>query len=533
MVKSSKRVLSLVFAGVLIFNLLQMDVYAEEPVKTEEKVYSEATLEDEFAENRVMVVLDNETSLAIDQFSRSTFSNVRYCKVESLTTAKEAKVQEKMGRIAAELNEVAATRNALEIVTTENIMKIAATDEDLNSYNQVLCIELEDTGKEKVLEAIKELKKQENVIYAGPDYVLSVASTTPDDFYYTNGTQWAINKIQLPRAWDITTGSSTVKVAVIDSGIDGDHPDLSSKIDTDMCHDFTGGYGQAVGVPTDDRGHGTKVAGIIGASGDNEIGITGVCWNVSLVSLKVLDSNGYGYSSNAMRAINYADSQEIPIINFSVGWYDDDDHSNDVTPQQERYDYALGTVINLYSGLFVCAAGNDNQDNDEYDFAPGNYNLNNMITVGSTTSYDAKSWFSNYGKTKVDIFAPGSEIYTTTSDGEYGYDSGTSLSAPYVAGVAALLLSMDSSLTTAELKEAILSSVDVISGLDDYCVTGGRLNAYKALISESAHNYVFCSPINVANHRFYCSDCGRYIVMPHTFSGSSCTECGYSSNIMQ
>ncbi len=524
--------------GVLIFNLLQKNVYAEKPVKTGETVYSEATLEDEFAANRVMVVLDNETSLAIDQFSISTFSNVRYCKVESLTTAKEARVQEKMERIAAELNEVAATRNASEIVTTENIMKIAATDEDLNNYNQVLCIELEDTGKEKVLEAIKELKKQENVIYAGPDYVLSVASTTPDDPGYTEGEQWAIDRIQLPKAWDITTGSSTVKVAVIDTGIDGDHPDLSSKIDTDMCHDFTGGYGRAVGVPADDHGHGTMVAGIIGASGDNGIGVVGVCWNVSLVSLKTFNSDGYGYSSNVMRAINYADSQEIPIINLSAGWYDDDNHANDdddnyVTASEMYYDYALGTVIGLYSGLFICSAGNSAQDNDQNVHAPSNYSLNNMITVGSTTSSDSKSWFSNYGKTKVDIFAPGSEIYTTTFDGEYGDDSGTSLSAPYVAGVAALLLSMDSSLTTAELKEAILSSVDVISGLDDYCVTGGRLNAYKALISEVAHNYVTCSPVNAANHRFYCSDCGRYIVIPHTFSGGNCTECGYSSNIMQ
>ena len=342
-----------------------------------------------------------------------------------------------------------------------------------------------------MLKTIAELEKLDNVVYAGPDYVLTVESTTPNDPEYTNaGGRWGIEKIQLPEAWDITTGSSTVYVAVIDTGIDGDHPDFQGRINSWRCRDFTSGEEDIpVGV-IDDEGHGTMMAGIIGASGDNGIGITGACWNVKLVSLKVMDSQGNCYSSIAMMAIDYANLQGFPIINFSIGWYDDDNNENDneFSNYHQQYDYALGTVIGSYSGLFVCSAGNANFDNDEIDHAPSNYCLNNMIVVGASTSSDEKWYKSNYGKQKVDLFAPGDDILSTSSTGGYALGDGTSIAAAYVSGVAALLLSMNPSLTTAELKEAILSSVDTISGLSERCVTGGRLNAYKAVTSDVAQN---------------------------------------------
>ena len=527
MLKNTKRVLSIIFASVLLLNLLQTNVYAESVAGTEENASYKATLDDEFADNRVMVILDNETSLAVDQFSTTTFSGIRCKEVESLTTAKEDKVQEKMSDIAAELNEVAISRNAAEIVTTENIMKIAATDEYLSSYKQVLCIELEETGKEKVLEAIAMLEKQDGVVYAGPDYVLTVDSKTPNDPYYIDGRQWAIDKIRLPDAWDVATGTLYVTVAVIDTGIYGNHPEMSGRIMVGKCRDFTSGYGLPTGMPTDDNGHGTFVAGIIGAAGNNGVGVVGTCWNVCLASLKAFNSAGRGYSSHVAMAINFAESQDIPIINLSAGWYEGN----------ERYNYALNAVISSYSGLFVCAADNDSTNIDTATIYPADYNLSNMIVVGASDENDAKCSFSNYGRTRVDIFAPGTNLYSTTSGGGYGVNSGTSFAAPYVAGVAALLLSMDSSLTATELKAIIERNVYEISGLANYCVTGGRLNAVQVLSDEALHTYTTCSQWTMWYHRMYCSDCQKYILRCHTFEifedVAICGECGYSFDIME
>lgn len=531
MLKNTKRILSVIFASVLLLNLLQTNVYAEGVVGTEEKFACKATLEDEFADNRVMVVLDNETSLAVDEFSTSMFAGIRCKEVQSLTTAKEAKVQEKMNDIATELNDVAVARNAAEIVTTENVMKIAATDEYLSGYRQVLCIELEETGKQKVLDTIAELEKQDGVAYAGPDYVLTVASNIPYDPYYLGGDQWAIDKIRLPDAWDIATGSPSVTVAVIDSGIDADHPDLSGRINSFRSRDFTSGEEVKPIIVADALGHGTMVAGVIGAIGDNGVGICGTCWNVTLVSLKVIDSSGYGYTSRVSMAINYAELWSIPIINMSLSWVngtDDDD---------EYYDQALLWAISAYSGLFVCTAGNDWMSIDSSIVYPTNYNLSNMIVVGASDENDAKCSFSNYGQTSVDLFAPGTWIYTTSSTGGYVADDGTSLAAPYVAGVAALLLSMDSSLTAEELKAIIERNVYEVTGLANYCVTGGRLNAVQALSDEALHTYTTCSQWTIWYHRMYCSDCQRYILRCHTIEVDGnvafCGDCGYSFTITE
>ena len=533
MLKNTKRVLSVIFASVLLFNLLRTNVYAEGATEAEEKVACNATLEDEFADNRVMVVLDNETSLAVDQFSTSMFSGVRCKEVQSLTTAKEAKVQEKMSDITVKLNEVAVARNAAEIVTTENVMKIAATDEYLNSYKQVLCIELEESGKQKVLDTIAELEKLDNVVYAGPDYVLSVDSTTPDDPYYTNGNQWAIDKIDLPEAWDITIGHLSVTVAVIDSGIDADHPDLSGRINSFRSRDFTSGEEVKPIIVADGYGHGTMVAGVIGAIGDNGVGICGACWDVTLVSLKVLASNGYAYTSHVSMAINYAELWSIPIINMSLSWVNGTD--------DEYYDQALLWAINAYSGLFVCTAGNDWRNIDSSIVYPTNYNLSNMIVVGASNGNDAKWSDSNYGQTSVDLFAPGAGIYTTSSTGGYVTNSGTSFAAPYVAGVAALLLAKYPYLTTAELKQTILENVDIVydssgnSVFGNLCTSGGRLNAYKALSNRKhTHTYTYESVGVYEGHDYVCTACGATTRERHTWSTTGslhrCVKCGLESS---
>lgn len=360
--------------------------------------------------------------------------------------------------------------------------------------------------------------------------MMTLCSKTPNDPYYTDGRQWAVDKIDLPEAWDITTGSLYVTVAVIDSGIYGNHPEMSGRIKVSQCQDFTSGYGLPTGMSTDDNGHGTFVAAIIGAAGDNEEGGVGVCWNVYLASLKAFNSAGNGYSSHVAMAINFAEAQGIPIINLSARWYDGN----------ERYDYALNTVINSYSGLFVCIAGNEGLDNDVVTVYPTNYNCSNMIVVGASDENDEKCLFSNYGQTSVDIFAPGIDIYSTTRAG-YEYKSGTSYAAPYVAGVAALLLVKYPYLTTAELKQTILENVDIVYDSDgnsvfgDLCTSGGWLNAYKALSNRKhTHTYTYESVGIYEGHNCVCTACGSTTRERHTWNTTGslhrCIKCGLESS---
>ena len=228
------------------------------------------------------------------------------------------------------------------------------------------------------------------------------------------------------------------------------------------------------------------VAGVIGAVGGNGIGSCGVSPLVSLVSLKIEDADGKSLSSYAAAAINYATQQDIPIINMSLSW---SSAKNNMT----EYGVPLMQCIQQYPGIFICSAGNKNLDNDIYISYPSSYDLYNIITVGACTSSEMK-WIdttsngtkgSNYGLKSVDLFAPGAVIYTTSSNGGYEYTNGTSLATPYVAGVAALMLAINPNLSTALLKDIILRSVDVKDSLKPYCVTGGRLNAYKAVSTSS------------------------------------------------
>ena len=215
--------------------------------------------------------------------------------------------------------------------------------------------------------------------------------------------------------------------------------------------------------PTDHVGHGTHVAGIIGANGNNGIGIAGVCWNISLVSLKIADASGTPDIQYAIRAIDYAASKNISILNCSFSG--------------SGSSLAIRTAMENFTGLVVCAAGNDNSDNDIYLRSPcGNNDLNNVISVGAINQNNKKWAYSNYGATKVDLFAPGDGIYSTYPN-NYKYDSGTSMAAPHVTGVAALLLSRYPDMSAGVLKASILEGVDKLPDLSGLCVTGGKLNA--------------------------------------------------------
>jgi subtilisin family serine protease len=311
---------------------------------------------------------------------------------------------------------------------------------------------------------------------------LNQVASVPDDSQYAD--QWAPADINLPAAWNITTGSQNVVVAVIDSGVDYTDPDLAANIWTNPnagLDGFTGdvhGYNfvSDTGNPMDDNGHGTHVAGIIGAVGNNGAGVAGVNWNVTIMPLKFLDANGDGYTSDAIRAINYAIMERtefgvnVRVINAS--W------SSSVN------DPGLTAAIQAAGNagiLFVAAAGNSGTNNDVTPQYPANAGLANVVSVAASNSSDQLASFSDYGANTVNIAAPGVDIYSTLPGGKFGYLSGTSMATPEVAGVAALAWAADPSATVAQVRNALLQGADQIPALAGKVSSGGRLDAYNTL----------------------------------------------------
>lgn len=373
-----KRIFNKLLIGLVIIFVLFITFTASTnsfaQTLSEEKVYCEATLEDEFADNRVLVVLDKSSSYSKNVYDESAFSKYNCTDVTELTYMSTSELR---------------TNNSDAAINT-------------NNYNKVLCLELANNSKSNVLNVIKDLIQREDVIYAGPDYKIAISSTIPNDSLLEN--QWAVDSIELSKAWDYTQGTHDILVGVMDTGIDGSHPDLSDSIVNNLCRDFTSGTEVIQTNPIDPNGHGTHVAGIIGGIGNNNKGVAGVNWNVGLVSLRVLDENGRGYSSYVANAINFAIENKIPILNLSAGWL-----KNSFT-----YNFALEKVIDDYDGLLICASGNANNDNDKENYSlPASIDLPNIISVGSHNLNNKKSLFSNYGKNSVDLFAPGEDILST------------------------------------------------------------------------------------------------------------------------
>ncbi len=459
--------------ALLCFALLlpTLTTHAEED-SYEPKVYSNATLEQEFDDSRILVVLDKRISKVNKKLSKNFFGFLKDAQITDLTQ-----------------------------------IEGSLTDKNINEENfrQILEIQLPEKSKQNVLKVIRQLEKIPGVKYAGPDYVLEepvdvipstanasvMRSSTLDSDISVDGT-WALRKINAYKAWNITEGSKDVKVGVIDSGIAA-HPELISNITVgwDFYHNNN--------ITTDDPAHGTTVAGVIGAIGNNDFGSTGLNQNVTLVPLQIdigYEEGGSAYSSRIsliIEAIAYAINNNIPILTISTSG--------------PNYSEALKQAIQNYPGLFVCAAGGKNYLTFNLDVAPqypACYNLPNMITVGASLEDDSfASVFSNYGKNFVHIFAPGDNIVcpfpanicdlgnctALTPHITRGYHlvGGTSIAAPFVTGVAALMLSVNPTLTTSQLKSIILESGDTVAGLSDYCSTGKRLNAYNAVKAAAVY----------------------------------------------
>ena len=335
-------------------------------------------------------------------------------------------------------------------------------------------------------------------------------STIPNDTNVND--QWAIQKVELDKAWDIYTGSSDVRVGIIDAGICATHNDLSPNVDTTLGAHF-GSYN--INHLVDTGGHGTHVAGIVGAKGNNNLGVSGACWDVDLVSLSVAGAMGSYYFPGLNDAIQYASNSNtyIPIMNASFGGTTN--FINNEGFNAIEIISSFNTLMPNYSGLLVCSPGNDSVNIGSFTnyIFPASYSQTNMIVVGNSDDDDLKHISSNYSATKVDLFAPGTDIYSTFPSNGYSSQTGTSMSSPLVAGTAALLKSIDPTLSTSDLKSAILNNVDVVSGLSNYCSTSGRLNAYKAALSILPEIVQNDSPISFVSsinyQKFMKMNCGQ------------------------
>lgn len=301
---------------------------------------------------------------------------------------------------------------------------------------------------------VESLNADPDVEYAEPDFPVTALLTVDDPQV---GQQWPVKKIQLPAAWDLTMGARTVKVAVIDTGIDARHPDLAGQVVGGR--DFVNNDSDA----HDDQGHGTHVAGTVAALTNNGVGVAGVAGGASLLAVKVLGANGSGTTAAIAEGINYAVQQGARVINMSLG----SPQTNTTLTMAVNNALAAGVTV-------VAAAGNDGRSTPMYPAA-----VKGVVAVGSTDSYDNRSSFSNYG-TWVTVAAPGSNILNTYPGGRYQSMNGTSMASPHVAGVAALVWSRNPGWTAAQVKTAIETTGDPVRGFESNPAIK-RVNAFKAI----------------------------------------------------
>ncbi len=385
--------------------------------------------------------------------------------------------------------------------------------EPLQEQNRGALYRVELDGSLSVEEAVERMSEDPRVEYAEPNYLL-FPSAMPNDSLFTQ--QWSLMNtgafgtgkpgadISATRAWDLTTGSNDMVVAVIDTGVDLSHTDLAPNAWVNSRENPNNGVDDDNNGYVDDKNgwnfvrnrpvtyedssadwHGTHVAGTIGAAGNNGIGVTGVAWRVKVMSLKFIGAST-GNTADAVKAINYVMDQKkrgvnVRVINSSWGG----------TSGSTTLKSAIISAGNA-GILFVCAAGNGGNDQSGDDLADAPYypaawsaEISSIIAVAAVDYTDRQADFTNYGYNTVQVGAPGVNTFSTAPDGQYGYGAGTSMATPHVTGVAALLFSHEPSLSAAQARKRIVSTADPLPTLAGHVESSGRVNAYNALTNTT------------------------------------------------
>jgi len=425
-------------------------VYASSNFSTEEIVLDQATINDDFAPDAVSVVLTRQVSRQLRIYTIYDFEELNLISVKHVTADMEAWL---------------------------HTLHVDEREIELETFRKSLLLTLYEPGKENVLMAVQLLQNRNDVYMASPDFYIEFEEPGTvenlDNFQpMSTTTNWALQRIGMQQARSITTGQAQVTVGVIDSGIDRNHPYLNSLIHTnETLHRCFAGTNDPFRVSSTFPGnHGTQVAGAVAAANNNNIG---VARNIRLVSLRVSGMSGRWHEVEA--AVRHAHIHRIPIINISIG---------------ERAVHA-GTRDALlnFNGLAVIAAGNDNRAPAMFP-ATLSAETNHIISVGSSNNADARAGHSAHGAETVCLFAPGEDIYTATVRyrnwpwQSWRYTTavpGTSYAAPLVAGTAALLLSVDSSLGATAKRNIIKDSATRLNAFNGISRSGGRLNALEAL----------------------------------------------------
>jgi len=346
--------------------------------------------------------------------------------------------------------------------------------EDKSNSEQILI----DRG----LEIEKKNLSQGRKLFCSPNYIYH-QSIEPNDTYWSD--LWGMTKIKAPTIWNQSTGSASVLVGIVDTGIQTSHPDLTSNIavnsgeipsnnqDDDQNGRIDDVYGfnfvSNNGSVNDDNGHGTHVAGTIGAVGNNNRGVVGVNWNVGIIAAKALNSEGAGSLADIADAINYLRIRGVKVINLSLGG---------PVGSSALYTTLLAAAN---AGIMISiAAGNESTNNDSVPSYPANYSFPSSLTVAATTITDGLASFSNYGLATVHLGAPGEDITSTYIGSGYAVGSGTSMASPHVAGAAALLKALYPARNGAEIRNCILNGTERVTGLTNKVYSQGRLNVVNA-----------------------------------------------------
>jgi thermitase len=370
------------------------------------------------------------------------------------------------------------------------------------SYQKLNVVSLSNQGEKSLQSALDALKNNPDVVYAEPNFIYSAAvmprtksivhkrlekspfgdftSGTPDDPSF--GQLWGLKNtgsnepqgksgvegadVNALKAWDISRGSHKIRIAIIDTGIDYNHPDLKGNVDSEHGYNFVADTKDAM----DDNGHGTHCAGTIGAIHDNKVGVAGVMAEVTMIPVKFLDGSGSGTLEAAVRAIDYATELNVDLMSNSWGGGGRSE--------------ALYEAIKRASDkgiIFTAAAGNSSSNNDTTASYPASYEAPNIVAVAALTAQNDLASFSSFGRNTVHIAAPGQNILSTVAGGHYEVMSGTSMATPHVSGVLGLLLAKEGRMSHEIMKERLTMTGIPVSALRGKTQTASRIDAYNLL----------------------------------------------------